>query len=280
MRHKLWCAALTLPQLAPLHRAPVLRNLPNMIIRIVAISLALLSSSVMGSEYKIDLKLNDLKLSKFEYVPAVNERERINFRYRDEVKSYFVHVPKSTPKEMPVVVALHGAGRSGSSMVDAWRKCSDKHGFMVVAPNGVGNNWDVAIDDSGFINEATKDALNKFGKSSKKIYLFGHSNGARKAISLAALYPNEYTAIAVHAGTLPELTKSAINHQASALPRVGIFLGDRDHIFSVESARETTAWLEKYGYPTSLIIMQNHSHWYYEDFDRINASVWAFMSRI
>lgn len=251
-----------------------------MIIKIVTMLLVLFSSTVLGSEYKIDLKLNDLKLSRHNYVPAVDERERINFKYRNEVKSYFMNVPKSIANEMPVVVALHGAGRSGSSMVDAWRKCSNKHGFMVVAPNGVGNNWDLAKDNADFIKEATKDALNRSGVKSTKIYLFGHSNGARKAISLAALYPNEYTAIAVHAGTLPELTKLSINHRASVLPRIGFFLGDRDHIFSVDSARETAAWFEKNGYSTLLLILQNHSHWYYEDFDRINESIWAFMSKI
>lgn len=245
----------------------------------VALALLLFSSFAYASEYTIDLKLNNLKLRKFEYLPAIDEMAKIEFKYGNEVRSYFMYVPKSKRKEMSVVVALHGAGRSGSSMIDAWKKCSNKHGFMVIAPNGKGNSWDFAADDIAFIKEATKDALNKSGLKSTAKYLFGHSNGARRAIAFAALYPDEYKVVVAHAGTLPELSRSVITRRASVAPSIGLFLGDKDHIFSVESARLTATWFEKNGYPTSLYIMKNHSHWYYEDFDRINESVWAFMSK-
>jgi len=243
----------------------------------VALVLLLCSSSVVAGEYRIDLKLKDLKLDKYQYSPAVDEGARIQFYYGSEKRSYFMYVPDSVSRDMPLVVALHGAGRSGASMIDAWKRCSDKHGFMVVAPNGVANNWDVAVDDADFINAATKAAVHQAGVKYSRKYLFGHSNGGRKAIALAALYPTEYTAVVAHAGTLPQLTQSTIKPVASNKPAVGLFLGDKDHIFSVASARETVAWLEKYSYPTSLYILQNHSHWYYEDFDRINESIWAFM---
>ncbi|HLD65422.1 MAG TPA: alpha/beta hydrolase-fold protein [Pseudomonas sp.] len=248
-------------------------------IRMAVLPILVFCSSVFGDEFKIDLKLNDLKLNKYEYTPAVDESERLYFKYGNEVRSYFVYVPRTASKEMPVVVALHGAGRSGSSMVDTLRNCSNKYQFVVVAPNGEGNNWDVKVDDSSFIREAIKDALNKKGLKAAQMYLFGHSNGARKAIALAALYPGEYKAVAAHAGTLTGMVTSPIINQAVAKPRIGLFLGDKDHIFSIGSARETAGWFERNGYPTSLFIMQNHSHWYYEDFDRINESVWAFLSK-
>ena len=258
----------------------VVGYLSGMKISIAGLLLLLFSPLAFSGEHEIDLKLNDLTLSKYDYSPAVDEREKINFKYQNKVRSYFVYVPKSSNKELPVVVALHGAGRSGSSMIDAWKECSNKYGLMIVAPNGIGNNWDVATDDSSFIEEAIKDAVNKSGVKVTQKYLFGHSNGARKALALAAFYPELYTAIVAHAGTLPELSKTLSKFSATEKPKVGLFLGDSDHIFSIDSARETAAWFEKHGYPTSLYIMKNHSHWYYEDFNRINKSVWTFMSKL
>lgn len=243
---------------------------------VMALTLLLSTSlSVFGSEHTIDLRLNNLKLSKYEYVPAIDERARINFRYGNAERSYFLHVPPSADKHVPVVIALHGAGRSGASMVDAWQQTANSHGFLVVAPNGIANNWDVAVDDSAFIAAAVKDALRKSGIEATKMYLFGHSNGARKAIALAVSNPGTYTAVVAHAGTLPQPVVLA--SPVAAAPKIGLFLGDRDHIFSVDSARKTVAWLEHKGYPVSLYILQNHTHWYYADFIRINESVWAFM---
>lgn len=81
-----------------------------------------------------------------------------------------------------MLIALHGAGRSGASMIDAWKNSAEKYGCIVIAPNGRGNRWDPARDDSAFIQAAIPHALNNLQIQISQIYLFGHSSGALKAL--------------------------------------------------------------------------------------------------
>lgn len=230
-----------------------------------------------ASEYVIDLNLRDLSLKQYEYTSTVSESERIDFKYASGIKSYFSYFPKRVSAEMPVLVALHGAGRTGSSMVDKWAKSSERHSFVVVAPNGNGNNWNIGTDESGFIMAAVEHALSSRKIKAKKVLLFGHSNGATQAIALAAAHPELFNAVAAHAGTLPTPIGASGNRFHTENVRVALFLGDRDHIFSIASARDTVRWLSSKGAESKLYILKNHGHWYYEDSDRINESAWAFL---
>ncbi len=245
----------------------------------VAMVLFMLSKLVFGTEQVIDLQLKNLSLKQYQYSPAIAEDKRISFEHEGITESYFFYRPENWRQQMPVLIALHGAGRSGASMIDAWKNSAEKYGFIVIAPNGRGNRWDPARDDSAFIHAAIPHALNNLQIQISQIYLFGHSSGALKALALAATHPAEFTSVVAHAGTLPQISNHPLLSADIPKPKVGIYLGDSDHIFSVESARTTISWFSNSGFSTSLFVLKNHSHWYYEDFDRINESAWNFMSR-
>lgn len=58
---------------------------------------------------------------------------------------------------------------------------------------------------------------------------------------------------------------------------VGIFLGDSDHIFTMDSGNKTIRWLASLGFSARLYILSEHNHWYYANAEKINRSIWAFL---
>ncbi|HPN02352.1 MAG TPA: hypothetical protein PKV03_13055 [Methylotenera sp.] len=180
---------------------------------------------------------------------------------------------------MPVLVALHGAGRTGASMIDTWAQNAEKHSFVVLAPNGLNNNWDVRADEADFILAVISNALAMRNKKNTKTYLFGHSNGAKQVIALTIMHPNMFDGVVAHAGTLPLEVKSGNKPVITNKSRIALFLGDSDDIFSVESGRQTVRGLSSLGVDSSLYILRNYTHWYYQDANRINESAWDFLEK-
>lgn len=223
----------------------------------------------------IDLGLTDQSLSRYEYIPSyVPPVEYVNV---DGIRrSYYTFVPDSVQTRLPLIVALHGAGRDGVSMVDTWYEVAQANGVAVIGLDSKGRRWDVNDDQQAFIELAIKDFLTKNQLEAENIYLFGHSSGAKQAIAQAVRHPDFYERVAVHAGTLP--IKDRKQFLADVKTEVAIFLGDSDRIFSVPSARVTINWLDALGIPAKLYVLKNHSHWYYEDATVINMRIWQFLS--
>ncbi len=190
------------------------------------------------------------------------------------IRTYFVYSPKPKGAHLPVLVALHGAGRTGSSMIDTWKPLADKYGFMVIAPNGT---WALQDSETIYILSLIQHELNRWRNQTKELYLFGHSAGARQALVLAATKPNYFRRVAVHAGTLPVDPVPAKPSVTYTTP-IALFLGDSDALFSVESGRKTTRWLDSLGIDSTLFVLRRHGHWYYADSDKINDSIWNWLA--
>ena len=58
----------------------------------------------------------------------------------DEAVAY---VPTSTGSNPPLLVLLHGAGRSRMSMIEHFEAQADKRGIVLLAPTSLGPTWDV-----------------------------------------------------------------------------------------------------------------------------------------
>lgn len=236
-----------------------------------------LAQSASAAEYELDLDLTDKYLTDVSYKPKISESDKISIRFYGSERSYFAYFPNTHATEMPVLIALHGAGRTGASMIDTWAKSADKNSFVVVAPNGLNNNWDMRVDDAFFISAVVNDALAKRHIKNSGTYLFGHSRGAMQAIALAVRHPDMFRGVAVHAGTLPYTANNQVEPNKTSQTRVAIFLGDSDHLFTIESGRQTARWLASLGIDSTLYVLKDHTHWYYSDANVINERVWAFL---
>jgi polyhydroxybutyrate depolymerase len=143
----------------------------------------------------------------------------------DLKRTFHIHKPsfydKSIP--LPLVIALHGRGGNGESMILVTRKgfdrLADKDGFIVVYPDGIELNWNDGradeeandrahrenIDDVGFISALIDFMIKDYNINPKRVYVTGISNGAILSYRLACELSHKITAIAPVDGNIPYL---------------------------------------------------------------------------
>ncbi len=79
--------------------------------------------------------------------------------YEGRVRKYLLYIPEpmpdraeTSPKEIPLVMVLHGGGGTHRGMIRLTRgrfsELADTRGFYVVYPNAAGKMWDFGEDDS------------------------------------------------------------------------------------------------------------------------------------
>lgn len=136
-------------------------------------------------------------------------------------RTFVLHLPKDqkTDNKKALVIALHGGGSNGKSMsrFSGLDETADKHGFVVVYPDGSGRTdlirtWNSGacegyakskqIDDVAFIKALISHMVNKYNVDPDRVYVTGMSNGAMMAYRLAAEIPEQIAAVAAISGTL------------------------------------------------------------------------------
>jgi polyhydroxybutyrate depolymerase len=139
-------------------------------------------------------------------------------------RTYRVHIPLShnKTKPAPLVIALHGGGGTAEKMVEhtlgGFNKLSDKEGFIVVYPDGIGKNWNDGrskeetkhraheenIDDTGFISALIDYFIKEHNINPKCVYVTGISNGAIMSYRLACELNDKIAAIAPVDGNMSQ----------------------------------------------------------------------------
>ena len=150
---------------------------------------------------------------------------RASIMHNNLERTFHIHTPSSFDKslQLPLVIALHGRGGNGESMILVTRKgfdkLADKDGFFVVYPDGIELNWNDGrmdeeandrahrenIDDVGFISALIDYMIKDYNIDSKRVYVTGISNGAIMSYRLACELSHKITAIAPVDGNIPYL---------------------------------------------------------------------------
>lgn len=131
-------------------------------------------------------------------------------------RTYQVHLPRGheTRKPAPLVLALHGGGSQGRSMINLTRfnQLADQHGFVVAYPDGEFRRWNdgrqsgVAdsrmVDDVGFLSALIDTLAREYGIDRGRVYATGISNGGFMSLRLACDLADKITAIAPVAATM------------------------------------------------------------------------------
>jgi poly(3-hydroxybutyrate) depolymerase len=153
-------------------------------------------------------------------------------------RPYHVHVPSNLPQRSPVVLFLHGSGRSGPQVATSpadFQGLADRHGFVAVFPSGVeatssedftGGWWNAgqciapqpepcellprtplrtqiaSVDDVAYLGEVIDDVRRRFETDPHRVYAWGHSLGGFMAQRLGCDLADRVAAVVVFAGAL------------------------------------------------------------------------------
>ncbi len=148
----------------------------------------------------------------------------LSLSHEGRERSYILYLPKgySAEKQFPLVLAFHGGG--GNARIQATDRfyqfisSADKHGYVVVFPNGTGAlggdrlaTWnaglccgkarDNKVDDVGFVRALLRELAPQVSFDPKRVFATGMSNGAMMAYRLACEAPELIRAVGAVAGT-------------------------------------------------------------------------------
>ena len=132
------------------------------------------------------------------------------------VRTYRIHVPASYRAGRPValVLAFHGRLGTGKGMARTTYldTTSERHGFIVVYPDGVDRSWNddlstpaeqAGVDDVAFTQDLIARLRARYSIDPRRIYATGLSNGAMLTELLGCRLAGTLAAIAPVAGTMP-----------------------------------------------------------------------------
>ena len=187
------------------------------------------------------------------------------------VRHFYLHIPKNLrkrkPVSAPVVFYLHGGGPSSDALSSRISfkldKLADREGFVVVYPNGLGNQWNDArvaefekrmpaqfADDVAFIDGIIRGLTKAKIADPKRIYMTGASNGGMMIYTLACKIAHKLAAIAPAMASMPvELRDSCKPKQP--LP-ILIFNGADDQIIPWQGGRVSPMRKHDLGYVLSV----------------------------
>lgn len=216
--------------------------------------------------------------------PAVAEAGKVreeSFESGGETRTYSLAVPEDLSADtdpVPLLITLHGSGRDGASLVKPWRKLGEKEGFLVAGPDAtVSDYWEGGVDGPDMLRDLVDHLAEEYPVDRRRVYLFGHSAGARFALQMALLESQYFAAVALHAGALTGGTETWLPTLATRNIPIHITVGTRDRFFPVQMVRDTKEILETVGIPVELVEIPGHDHDYYGRSKRINEAAWEFL---
>jgi polyhydroxybutyrate depolymerase len=151
--------------------------------------------------------------------------QKSSFMHDNLERTFHIHIPSLYNEfvRLPLVIALHGRGGNGESMIlvtrKGFNKLADKDGFFVVYPDGIELNWNDGrmdeeandrahrenIDDVGFISALIDSMIKDYNIDPGRVYVTGISNGAIMSYRLACELSYKITAIAPVDGNIPNM---------------------------------------------------------------------------
>lgn len=144
-------------------------------------------------------------------------KDLLSMEHAGQTRTYRLHLPKTSQGKKPLVVVLHGFGADGgiTEILSGFDGVSDKHGFMVAYPDGVGRMWRFwedldgkrapnSMDDVGFITALIDQIIADHNGDARRVYVTGISNGGFMANRLGLAIPNKIAAIAPVAASMPK----------------------------------------------------------------------------
>ncbi len=176
--------------------------------------------------------------------------------------SYALFIPRtyspSTP--VPLILALHfgvgggdATGAGGDVLQYLVGPALGELGAIIVAPDSLKGNWSTPENEAA-VNALLDTLAASYAIDAKKIAVTGYSMGGQGAWSMAAKFPQRFTAVVPVAGRPPE------SASGWRLPVFAIHSRD-DQVVPFQPTATRIAELEKAGVNAKLIALNGLSHY-------------------
>jgi poly(3-hydroxybutyrate) depolymerase len=120
----------------------------------------------------------------------------------DAAQTYALYLPSDyTPdRAWNLLLAFHPAAR-GTAFVETYRAAAERYGYIVAASNNSRNgSWEVI---TRAVRAMSRDVGRRFAVDAQRVYLTGHSGGARVAMEVA-LGPNQIAGVIASSAGFPD----------------------------------------------------------------------------
>jgi predicted esterase len=196
-------------------------------------------------------------------------------------RTYYLFVPSiaSPSSPAPLVVALHGSGRNGLSLVEKWKDLATREGVIVVGPDAQDSSqWSVPQDGPVFLRDLIEHLKANHPINPRRVYLFGHSAGAVFSLYMSLIESEYFAATAIHAGAFNAQGAKPIELAKRKIP-LAIWVGANDQFFPLTTVRATRDALRAADFPVQLTEIPGHDHNYYGRAPEINRQAWEFLRK-
>jgi poly(3-hydroxybutyrate) depolymerase len=191
--------------------------------------------------------------------------------------SYAFHVPSCVKSEVPapVLFTQHGAGGTGSAMVEQWKPLADAECFIVIGQGSQsGNGWNFNSDVEGLsalIDEV--DAL--WNIDTERRVLHGYSAGAHWSYVIGLANSDSFGGLVVYAGAMSYAESYGVWPEGTQGPiPVAIGHGTEDTVVPYAYAQQAESELGGAGWPVELWTASGGSHAYDPEHQ---AAAWTFV---
>ena len=194
-------------------------------------------------------------------------------------RAYYLYVPSTIKGPAPLIVMLHGSGRTGVTVVEKWKDYAKKENIIIVGPDATNlRGWGSPQDGPDFLRDLVEELKSKYPINPRRVYLFGHSAGASFSLHMGLMESQYFAAVAIHAGALTGQDMDVITLAKRKIP-ISMQVGDSDQFVPVKYCRATRDALKEAGFTVDLIEIEGHDHWYYDKASKFNQTAWEFLKK-
>ncbi|MFY0661792.1 MAG: hypothetical protein JXR15_14965 [Shimia sp.] len=186
------------------------------------------------------------------------------------------YVGPQVARPVPLVVLFHGRDRTGLSMIEMWYETARNNGFAILAPTAPSGNWPYEAPSPYVLEKMIEQLHETHQIDRKRVFLFGHSAGAVYAQALLNKTKGPWRAAALHGGFLP--ASHQIVPQEPKPYRA--YVGQHEKAFELDDIRASGEEMARRGVTNELIIIPQHTHWFYDIGDQIAADSWAWFGSL
>lgn len=214
-------------------------------------------------------------------MPQTDKIVRQSFDYDGRARPYYVYAPAGAGPDAPLLLALHGSGMDGRSVVSEWKEVARKEGLIVVGPDSSsGFGWSLKADGAGFMRGLVETLRGKLSFDPRRLYLFGYSAGAVYALQLSMIESDYFAAAAVYAGAMDPSTYKNMGQARRKIP-IAIFVSTNDPFFPAAKVQATRNALRENGFPVYLkevsVDDSSFGHDYGTVAGQVNRESWQFL---